>query len=101
MTTVPRMDQPGTTCAVCGAKVSWPQGFSVTIEKADRAEMWKHFCSWEHISEWAGRGEPEFDGPPEGETLGDKAFKFGCLLVAIVLIALVVVGAVAVVRTLV
>jgi hypothetical protein len=92
------MAQGETGCEVCGLVPTYPDGFVVTIENSDSDEMWKHFCTWNHLSEWVSRGEPEFDRPPK-ETLGDKAIRFGCLLIATLLLALVVVGAVAVVRT--
>ena len=89
-----------TTCEVCDVDLPYPEGFTVTLEDSRHTELVKRFCTWEHLSQWVERGEPEFDRLQYQETLGDRAFKLGCLLAGLLLLTFMLVGAVEVLRML-
>lgn len=88
----------GLACAECG-RTALVDGarISVQFENAPH-EVWKDFCSWDHVAAWVGRGEPEWEAEaiqPRPQTWWGKV---GCLAVLILLGVVFVTGLVSLVR---
>jgi hypothetical protein len=49
------------TCAECGGP-AFAHGthFCVQFENLPQ-EVWKDFCSWDHVAAWVSKGEPDWD----------------------------------------
>lgn len=49
------------TCAECGGSAD-AHGTYLCVQFENLSqEVWKDFCSWDHIIAWVGRGEPDWD----------------------------------------
>ncbi len=86
------------TCALCGGPAT-AHGtyFGVEFENVG-PEVWKDFCSWEHLTEWVNRGEPDWAAEAVDYPHGGRLAGLGCLVFLLIVLGLMVVGAVTMVR---
>ena len=85
-------------CAECEGPVhAHGTYFCVQFENQPQ-EVWKDFCSWEHIVAWVGRGEPDWDAEA---TLFEPTrwwVQVGCIAVLVLALTIFTLGLISLAR---
>lgn len=80
------------TCAECGGSAdAHGTYFCVQFENQSH-EVWKDFCSWEHIIAWVRKGEPDWDAEATASDPMTWWGRLGCVATVLLLLAIFTLG---------
>lgn len=65
--------------------------FRVQFENLTQ-EVWKDFCSWEHVAAWVSEGEPDWEAESIGSVPMPWWVQIGCVAALILVLAVFVAG---------
>jgi len=81
-------------CAECGGPAD-AQGTPVRVRFAP--VVGKEFCGWDHFTAWVNKGEPDWDAEAKAQLMPEWQ-QLGCYAVMLVLMAIFIIGLLALVE---
>lgn len=88
-------------CVICHQPANHlGQEYNLELSKPGQDSIDIYFCSWSHLQEWVGRGEPNFEYYAEPETWVDRVLSVGCVIVVLAMLGLMTIGAMALIENL-
>lgn len=96
--TVRGVDHGDARCAECnGPATEHGTNFCVSFENVG-AEVWKHFCSWDHVRAWVSRGEPDWEAEATQHESMTWWGSLGCLAVIAFVMLIFALGLISLVK---